>query len=80
MEAPRILSQEQRQTLESIFLFFRTTRPLLSLICAKPGIEQSDRLQLEGTIRLARLSEQRLVTHFPELQSIADQWKNRGGL
>jgi hypothetical protein len=77
MEAPRILSKSQTQTLESVYIFLRTLRPLLRSLA--DGVGQESRLHLDSTISLATLNLSRLVEHFPEVADAEKRWQ-RGGV
>lgn len=77
MEARRRLSPDQKATLESVYLLFRTTRPLLDMLRSQTMLSDVDRMQLQSIARLLLLNESRLVEHFPEVKTFEEKWEKR---
>ena len=77
-QAPRILSKSQTLTLETVYLFLRTLRPLLLSIGNGP-VSIVTRETLDAQISLALLNEERLIESFPEVADAASRW-NAGGV
>ena len=73
MQAARILSQEQRRTLESAYSFIRSAT--IYLTAHKYVCREADELQVSNLINFGVLVTSRLVEYFPEVK----EWENRGG-
>ena len=73
MQAARILSQEQRHTLESVYTFIRGTTTYLEAIV--PVVRAEDEPQISNLLNFGVLCQSRLVEQFPEIA----EWEKRGG-
>lgn len=78
MQAPSNLSKSQTLTLETVYLFLRTLRPLLLSIGNGP-VTLTTRETLDAQIALALLNEERLIESFPEVADASRRW-NAGGV
>jgi hypothetical protein len=72
MEAHGSLSKSQTLTLETVYLFLRTLRPIL--LSLGNSLEPTSREVLDAQIRLAQLNEDRLVEFFPAVADAAQRW------
>jgi len=73
MQAARILSQEQRHTLESVYTFIRGATIYLEAHRDVVCVEDSQ--QVTNLINFGVLCQSRLVEQFPEIA----EWEKRGG-
>jgi hypothetical protein len=71
-QAVRSLSKSQTLTLETVYLFLRTLRPLL--LSLGNGVDLVSREMLDEQMNLAQLNEERLIESFPEVADAAKRW------
>jgi hypothetical protein len=76
MEAARNLSRPQILALESCYLFLWTVRPLLRSLGNQ--LDETTRANLDATIALALLNEERLMEQFPDLAEAKKRWQSGG--
>lgn len=77
MQASGSLSKSQTLTLETVYLFLRTLRPIL--LSVGNEVNLTSRETLDETSRLAQLNIERLSEAFPEVADAAKRW-NAGGV
>jgi len=77
MQAPRILSKSQTLTLETLYLFLRTLRPIL--LSLGNEVNATSREVLDAQIKLAQLNEERLIESFPEVADAYKRWNAKPG-
>jgi hypothetical protein len=73
MEPVRILSQEQRHTLESSYTCLRAVSTHLESII--PNLQSWDELHAKNLLNFSQLCISKLVQNFPEIEA----WEVRGG-
>ena len=73
MQAARILSQEQRHTLESVYTFIKAATVYLEAIV--PIVRAEDEPQVSNLLNFGVLCQSRLTEQFPEIA----EWEHRGG-
>jgi len=72
MQAARILSQEQRHTLESVYTFIRGAT--IYLEAHRDVVRAEDSQQVTNLVSFGVLCQSRLVEQFPEIA----EWERRG--
>ena len=75
-EPARILSAQQRSSLESVFTTLKAVSPFLQSI---ESLRADERLQAVNLSDLADLSQNKLVEAFPELHTWLAEWTRGGG-
>jgi hypothetical protein len=57
--------------LESATVYFRAVLPV---------VRETDEQMLKGLLKLGEICMRSLPQYFPELQPLAEEWKQRGGV
>jgi hypothetical protein len=70
METQGSLSPQQENTLQGVYDLLRTSRVLLDLICAELLTQDTNRIHLQGTIRLFERYEGYLLEQFPHIKPL----------
>jgi len=73
MQAARILSQEQRHTLESVYTFIKGAT--IYLEAHRDIVRAEDSQQITNLLNFGELCQSRLVEQFAEIA----EWERRGG-
>jgi len=77
MQAPRSLSKSQVLTLETVYLFLWTLRPVL--LSVGNEVNATSRETLDEINRLRQLNLERLIETFPEVADAARRWNTAPG-